>query len=270
MSPPAAIAADAGGDVAGVRLGMPHLDLHGLSELFALAEAGDRHWRALARRLGRPPSQWRGPNGERAYASIVYSRIDYAGPIRGGEDDETTIATEILGADPPFFASRTRFAIDGAPICAVTLLTATVIRAGAGNTRFLRADLGERPAAPIEKRACATLRDQRKQVAADTPSDAMRIHRAHTVRPMTDFNNAGFIYFVTFSRLFREMDDQDAPLRRRAISYWGNADAGDALTLGRRGRGDGVADARIERAGAPLACASTIQAAAIAGARAAA
>src|ERR1700752_392678 len=53
---------------ASIKIGMPHLDLVGLSENWLLKECGPRHWFLLAAAAGRPFPDFRDALGDQVYA----------------------------------------------------------------------------------------------------------------------------------------------------------------------------------------------------------
>jgi len=65
-----------------IRLGMPQLDPGGLSEGWLLRGAGDRHWQAIARRLGVATDEIRGDTGQRLYPTVVAVRARSSWPER--------------------------------------------------------------------------------------------------------------------------------------------------------------------------------------------
>lgn len=120
-----------------VVLGLPHLDIHTLSEDWALAAALEQVWVLLARSMGRKPSDWRDARGDRMYGAVMALEtwFDLNDTLR--EDDLVAIDTEILAVRKPHAWAEVRFAARGASRARVRLLTSFIKRHQNGsNKRF--------------------------------------------------------------------------------------------------------------------------------------
>ena len=74
-----------------LRLGMPHTQMGGMSEVALLAHVGDLRWRDLGVATGVSPSEQRDADGHTVYASFYFVGLD-GFPPEGlgvfGPDDE--------------------------------------------------------------------------------------------------------------------------------------------------------------------------------------
>jgi probable biosynthetic protein (TIGR04098 family) len=71
-----------------LRLGMPHLDVGGLSENWLFRHAGELHWEEISRRLGVASDEIRAEQDERLYPTVVALRARYEAPLAAvGEND---------------------------------------------------------------------------------------------------------------------------------------------------------------------------------------
>jgi probable biosynthetic protein (TIGR04098 family) len=213
--------------------GLPQLDIHTLSEDWALGAALEGHWALLAESLGLRPSQWFDTQGERMYGAVIAlrTRFDLADVIR--EDDVVTVETAITSIRKPHSLSLTRFLVNGVSKAEVSLLTSFIKRNQQGsNKKFSKVrDLwtaedfdGSLVDALLETHHLA-----KSEAITGTP--AMQ----HEVNRIADFNTADFLYFKNFVRIskaaeWRQNRAQPTRLNReRDCFYFGNVDDGDII-----------------------------------------
>lgn len=119
--------------------GLPQLDVHTLSEDWALATALENHWIILAELLGLKPSEWLDARGERMYGAVIAltTEFDLENTIR--EDDRFEARTTIHSIRKPHALSRTEYVVDGQVRASVQLFTSFIKRTERGsNKRFSR------------------------------------------------------------------------------------------------------------------------------------
>ena len=221
--------------------GLPQLDIHTLSEDWALATALEGAWALLSRSLGLQPSRWLDTQGERMYGAVMAleTRFDLTDVIR--EDDLITVETEILAIRKPHSWSVTRCAVGGVVKAEVWILTSFIKRSTRGsNKKFSRVrDLWT--AEDMNGQMIDDLLDRHhaaKTVAAET-----RPALVYEVNRIQDFNTADFLYFKNFVRIakaaeWRENRGQPARLNAaRSCFYFGNVEDGEEIhaAVGRQG-----------------------------------
>lgn len=213
--------------------GLPQLDIHTLSEDWALATALESHWQLLAQSLGLKPSQWIDTQGDRMYGAVMQlsTTFDLDNVLR--EDDEFDARTEFLSIRKPHALSVTRFAVNGAVKAEVRLLTSFIKRQVKGsNKKFSKVrDLwtaedhdGDLIDAELERHHAM------KQQGAMGP-----LAMEHEVNRIQDFNTADFLYFKNFVRIAKAAEWREnraeAPRlnARREVWYYGNVEDGEVI-----------------------------------------
>jgi probable biosynthetic protein (TIGR04098 family) len=218
--------------------GLPHLDIHTLSEDWALASALESHWQLLAGSLGLKPSAWIDGRGDRMYNAVIAlgTAFDLADPI--GEDDAVRSSCEILALRKPHALSATTFAVDGREKARVTLLTSFIKRVSrASNKKFSRT--GELWSAPDQDGDTVDdliERHHRMKSVPEIDADAAGTHVARTeINRIRDFNTADFLYFKNFVGLAKAAEwarGRGAATRlnaRRECWFYGNVEDGDMV-----------------------------------------
>ena len=81
--------------------GLPQLDIHTLSEDWALATALENHWIILAQSMGLKPSDWIDSQGDRMYGAVMYLSTDFDLEDTLKEDDAFAAETEFLSIRKP-------------------------------------------------------------------------------------------------------------------------------------------------------------------------
>ncbi len=221
--------------------GMPQLDIHTLSEDWALAQAMENHWIVLAGSLGLKPSDWIDSQGERMYAAVVYlsTAFDLDDPLR--EDDAFAAETEFLSIRKPHALSSTRFTVDGKVKAEVRILSSFIKRKQRGsNKKFAKVrDIwtaedfnGELIDTELDRHHATKSLETRGELAMD-----------YEVNRIQDFNTADFLYFKNFIRIAKAAEwrqNRGNPPRlnsRRDCWYFGNVEDGDSVLahVGRAG-----------------------------------
>ena len=221
--------------------GMPQLDIHTLSEDWALATAVEGVWLILSQSLSLAPSRWLDSQGERMYGAVValQTRFDLVDVIR--EDDLIEVQTEILAIRKPHSWSVTRYAVGGVVKAEVWILTSFIKRSTRGsNTKFSKVrDLWT--AQDVNGQMIDDLLE-RHHLAKSEPAAAQPV-MVHEVNRIQDFNAADFLYFKNFVRIakaaeWRENRGQPARLNAtRSCFYFGNVEDGEEIhaDVGRQG-----------------------------------
>jgi probable biosynthetic protein (TIGR04098 family) len=240
-----------------VRLGMPHLDVGGLSENWLFRHAGDLHWEAIGARLGVPTDQIRDDTRERIYPTVVALRARYDAPLSEvRENDVLDAAVEVTPCGRAC-ADGHITAVAGPARLAIELVTTFALRRADGTlrtavpaaclaTRWTRVE----PLSPLARLARAARRGEPLDDPFVGPSLAIETtplgHRRLEPSPYADYNGAGLLYFAAFPTL---ADTAERHLVRRLglapanapdwalvtspvardVFYYGNLPLGDAL-----------------------------------------
>ena len=193
-----------------IRLGMPHLDAGGLSENWLFRDAGDRHWEAIARRLGVATDEIRSETGERLYPTVVAVRARYDTPLAAVRENDLFEAIaevvpcgracahgRVVAAVGP---QRSRFALE--------LLTTFAARAPAGGglrmampePRLARRWIPVGGEPPIATLARAARRGEALGDPFSGPAMALTgpplAELDYEPSPYADYNGAGLLYFA--------------------------------------------------------------------------
>jgi len=108
--------------------GLPQLDIHTLSEDWALATALENHWIILAQSMGLKPSDWIDSQGDRMYGAVMYLSTDFDLEDTLKEDDAFAAETEFLSIRKPHALSATRFTVDGKTKAEIRILSSFIKR----------------------------------------------------------------------------------------------------------------------------------------------
>jgi probable biosynthetic protein (TIGR04098 family) len=241
-----------------VRVGMPQLDLTGLSEGWFLRYAGDLHWEAITRRLGVASDQIRDDGDERLYPTVVALRAHYQpslGAVR--ENDLLTTSVEVApcgGACALGRIAATVSGSDGGARMSLELLTTFARRDPAGTMRMALpaarhaarwAQVGVAPALAQLARAARRGQplDDRFAGPSLTPAAPPLGRIMREPSPYSDYNGARLLYFASYPTL---ADDAERHLvrrlglctkdwalatspTRRDVFYYGNLPLGESL-----------------------------------------
>ncbi|HET6150212.1 MAG TPA: Pnap_2097 family protein [Polyangia bacterium] len=231
-----------------VRVGMPQLDAGGLSEGWLLRDAGDRHWEAIARRLGVATDEIRSDAGERLYPTVVAARARYEAPLAVARENQVLeLAAEVVPCGRACAHGRVMASLAAAPVegfagtparFAIELLTTFAARAGDGGLRTTVpapllarrwGPVGVEP--PIATMARAARRGER--VADSFAGPALEITGLplaeidYQPSPYTDYNGAGLLYFAAYVTI---ADTLERRMVRRLWLDGGLPGAGGART----------------------------------------
>ena len=221
--------------------GLPQLDIHTLSEDWALAAALESTWVLLSESLGLKPSRWLDAQGERMYGAVMAlaTRFDLVDVIR--EDDEIAAETEILAIRKPHAWAVTRFSVGGSVKAEVWLLTSFIKRHSKGsNKKFSKVrDLWR--VEDVNGTVIDDLLDRHhtEKTAEIDAAPAMD----YEVNRIQDFNTADFLYFKNFVRIAKAAEwraNRGQPVRLNATRecfYFGNVEDGEIMQarVGRAG-----------------------------------
>ena len=272
-----------------VRVGMPHLDVAGLSENWLFRHAGELQWEAIARRLGVPSDEIRSDAGARLYPTVVAVRARYDAALATvRENDVLDTSVEVTPCGRSCAHGRVVAAVGGGPRrFALELLTTFAAREPQGlRTAPLAASLGQRwipadgPSPTIARLAKAARRGEPVDDAFSGPAVAHRGPPLGALRyepsPYADYNGAGLLYFASYVTIADSAERQivrrvglvapeardwalSTSAVRRDVYYYDNLPLGASLTasLCSFERDDSVVTTHVrlhrERDGRPMA-----------------
>jgi probable biosynthetic protein (TIGR04098 family) len=217
--------------------GLPQLDVHTLSEDWALAASLEAHWTFLAQSMGLVPSRWIDSAGERMYGAVIRlaTSFDLAEPVR--EDDRVEATCEIVSVRKPHALSRTSFTVDGREKAAVELLTSFIVRKVRGSNKKFSKTRDIWTADDVDGERIDDLLDAHHrmksapEVGADGAASVMRTE----INRIRDFNTADFMYFKNFVVMAKAAEwahGRGGPTRLNATRecwYYGNVEDGDVV-----------------------------------------
>ena len=191
-------------EVASIRLGMPHLALHGLSEGWLLRECGARHWAAIAAHFEVPPERLADVHGNRLYPSFLAARASGSPLGAFREGDEIRVATRLARLSRNRFLSRHRVSTAGAAAALQVELVSALLKRErtADNTSLREAELPpaavEREPAIASRLAEADRAIRSRGAAADAAPGGQAFRFRYRPSPQCDFNGAGLLYFAGY------------------------------------------------------------------------
>ncbi len=211
--------------------GLPHLDIHTLSEDWALATALENHWIVLARSMGLKPSEWLDSQGDRMYGAVIYlsTAFDLGNPLR--EDDVFVAETGFLSIRKPHALSATRFTVNGQVRAEVRILSSFIKRKTKGSNKKF-AKVREIWTAEDVNGDLIDAELDRHHAMKTHPIEAL-LAMDYEVNRIQDFNTADFLYFKNFVRISKAAEwrqNRGNPIRlnnRRDCWYFGNVEDGD-------------------------------------------
>lgn len=242
-----------------VRLGMPHLDVSGLSESWLLRWAGDLHWEAISRRLGVATDEIRDEGRARIYPTVVALRARYDAPLSDvRENDVLDAAIEVMPCGRACAQGRVA-ATAGPARLSLELLTTFAARHGDGAMRTAlpaaRLAARWRPLAPPSHLAAVARAARRGEPLDDSfsgpalsPVGSPLGRVRHEPSPYVDYNGAGLLYFAAYPTIADTAERTlihtlglGAPRARdwalatspvqRDVFYYGNLPLGEALIV---------------------------------------
>ena len=216
------------------RAGMPHLDIFGLSESFCLSNAGNHHWSLISKLTEKLPTEWTNSQGDRVYASFVYTSVTYFRDFSVSEDDMIRTECAARSLQAPFLITETNYINSNSDIVATVRLMSTFSATnGNSNNKFIKSAIefhSDSFGATIydsTRKRCRELRQH-----DDTGLSKMR---EHTINPSVDFNAANFMYFANYCQIFKRYEcprlSSTAPVQTREIGYFGNVDPFETVTI---------------------------------------
>lgn len=221
--------------------GLPQLDVHTLSEDWALATALENHWIILARSMNLKPSQWLDSQGDRMYGAVIYLSTEFDLDDTIKEDDVFDAETEFLSIRKPHALSATRFKVDGKTKAEVRLLSSFIKRKVKGSNKKFAKVREIWTAEDFSGELVDTELDRHHAMKSVTPETALAME--YEVNRIQDFNTADFLYFKNFVRISKAAEwreNREQPVRlnsRRDCWYFGNVEDGDTVCahVGRKG-----------------------------------
>jgi probable biosynthetic protein (TIGR04098 family) len=236
--------------------GLPQLDVHTLSEDWALARGLEETWQMLAQSLGKSPSNWLDTDGVRMYGAVVAlsTWFDLVDTIR--EDDEISIETRIVSIRKPHALAVTEFKVGQKAKAETRLLTSFIKRQRSGsNKKFAKVrDMWQ--VDDFEDQLIDDLLAQHN--AAKSESVVAQSFWDYEVNRIQDFNTADFLYFKNFVRIAKSAEwrqNRGAPTRlnttRRAF-FFGNVEDGEIMRAGIFRNADSVVTELQDTAGQRL------------------
>lgn len=240
------------------RLGMPQLAYAGLSETWLLRDCGDRHWLAIAARLGLADPDFRDADGRSAYAAFLGLRLTQARLDAAREHDRLDVQTRLSRPGPARHLSVHDLHIGPRRIARVELLSTFVGRLRPGDNRSVarvsvpadahadaHADAlaDDPPAPPAAGLVPLAQRVRALRAGVDLDAEGLlappaTLRFSFTPCPRSDFNGAGFLYFANFAAVldraawdwWREAPQQTTAVRE--IAWFGNLNVGETLHVG--------------------------------------
>ena len=225
-----------------ITMGLPQLDIHSLSEDWALAAGLEQTWLLLAESLGRRPSDWLDGQGERMYGAVMAlsTRFDLIDIIR--EDDVVAVEAEIIAVRKPHALARITFSVGGKAKAEVQLLTSFIKRVQASSNKKFSKVRDVWQAEDFKTDLIDDLLAQHH--AAKSEMVAGKAAMDYEVNRIQDFNTADFLYFKNFVRIakageWRENRGQPTRLNSERICfYYGNVEDGETIRVFVKRTGD--------------------------------
>lgn len=221
--------------------GLPQLDIHTLSEDWALATALENHWILLARSMGLKPSDWIDSQGDRMYGAVIHlsTSFDLDNPLR--EDDAFEAQTTFLSIRKPHALSLTRFAVGDQVRAEVRLLSSFIKRQVRGSNKKFSKVRDIWTAEDFEGALVDAELDRHHAMKTHPAEGALAME--YEVNRIQDFNTADFLYFKNFVRISKAAEwrqNRGNPTRlnsHRDVWYFGNVEDGEVVMahVGRSG-----------------------------------
>lgn len=224
--------------------GLPQLDVHTLSEDWALATGLENHWRVLADSLGLRPSEWIDTKGDRMYGAVIWlsTWFDLENTLK--EDDAFTAETEFLSIRKPHALSRTQYIVDGKPKAEIRFLTSFIKRQQKGSNKKFSKVRDLWTADDINGAATDDLLDRHHKTKS--LADAGEVAAEYEINRIQDFNTADFMYFKNYVRIAKAAEwreNRGNPTRlneHRECFFYGNVEDGQTLSSRVFRNGDAV------------------------------
>ncbi|MEQ6202772.1 LnmK family bifunctional acyltransferase/decarboxylase [Sulfitobacter sp. HNIBRBA2951] len=238
--------------------GLPELDIHTISEDWALTASLKAHWSLIAQDMGLPPSRWLDTGGDRMYSAVMYLRtwFDLDAPV--GEDDTIQSHTSLVAKKSPHSLAVTKYTVNGELRGEAEFLTSLIKRQTRGSNKKFAKVRGIWTTPDYNTEAIDTLLDQHhaKKLTAATGSPDL-VHQVNRIR---DFNAADFLYFKNFVVIAKAAEwaqNRAAPPRLNATRnawFFGNVEDGDDIHAHVARDGDAFATTLTDADGRLLFC----------------
>jgi probable biosynthetic protein (TIGR04098 family) len=244
-----------------IRIGMPQLDVGGLSEGWLYRTCGDLHWEAIGRELGVSSDGFRAEAGQRLYPAVVALRARYGAPLAAVEENDVLAAKVLVRPCGRACAhGRIDLTIAGRRSSVELLTTFAVHEPGGGLRMALPApelaarwmmEGGGAPPAIVQlakaARAGQPLDDDFCGPSLRPTGPALG-RFAYEPSPYADYNGAGLLYFASYvtiadtaeRALVRRLDLSPRPSTdwalatsaiRRAVFFYANLALGEPLVV---------------------------------------
>ena len=244
-----------------IRIGMPQLDVGGLSEGWLYRTCGDLHWEAIGRELGVSSDGFRAEAGQRLYPTVVALRARYGAPLAAVEENDVLAAKVLVrpcgracahGRIDLTIAGRrsslellTTFAVHEPggglrmALPAPELAARWMVEGGGAPPAIVQLAKAARAGQPLDDDFCGpTLR----------PTGPALGRFAYEPSPYADYNGAGLLYFAAYvtiadtaeRALVRRLDLSPRPRTdwalaasavRRAVFFYANLALGEPLVV---------------------------------------
>lgn len=222
--------------------GLPHLDIHTLSEDWALATALEGHWIVQAKSIGLKPSDWIDSQGDRMYGAVIWlsTEFDLENPLE--EDEQFDAVTEFVAIRKPHALSVTKYIVDGKTKAEVRLLSSFIKRTTRGSNKKFAKVRDIWTAEDVNGEAIDDLLNQHHARKSD-PNNG-EVVSEYEVNRIQDFNTADFLYFKNYVRIAKAAEwkyhrSKSITLNRyRQCFYYGNVDDGETITSKIAAEGD--------------------------------
>ncbi len=243
-----------------IRIGMPQLDVGGLSEGWLYRTCGDLHWEAIGRELGVSSHGFRAEAGDRLYPTVVALRARYGAPLAAvNENDVLTAKVSVRPCGRACAHGEIDLTVAGRR-SSVELLTTFAVREPGGGLRMAM------PAPELAERwlmdgggTPEIVRLAKAARAGHTLDDAFCGPSLRAIgpalgrfdyepSPYADYNGAGLLYFASYvtigdtaeRALVRRLGLSPSPrtdwalgasAMRRAVFFYTNLALGEALVV---------------------------------------
>lgn len=212
---------------------LPQLDVHTLSEDWALSASLEQQWMLLADSVGKRPSEWIDTQGDRMYGAVMYLSTWFDLEDTICEDDEVEKTTEIIAIRKPHSLGVTTFYVGGKKKAEVTILTSFIKRQVKGSNKKFSKVRDLWTADDVNDAAINVLLDRHH--AVKSTEQAGNIALVTEINRINDFNTADFMYFKNYVRIAKAAEwnfNRPGPEKlnnAREFFFYGNVDDGELL-----------------------------------------
>ncbi|MTE01860.1 hypothetical protein GIY56_16340 [Paracoccus sp. YIM 132242] len=240
---------------------MAEMGYRGLSEQWLMRRAGDLHWRLIAQAIGQREAVFACADGQPLYAAFCVTSLRIESPALPRLGQRLQLSARLWRIGRSRLGSVQTIHVQGRTVGCIRLVSSFVGRGRPGCNRSIVRRAPRAMALPPEAPADLAALAQRGARLAAAPDKPGMTDRQETVLPCpaTDFNAAGLLYFPSFAALTDRVDfasggGPDRMILARDVVYFGNAQPGEALTIGFRDRPCGHLALVAGPGDRPLAC----------------